>query len=133
LDLNTFVPAILSLSLSLIACNALAGNVEKTVFLVVEEDGVVVSNTLLGRFDHLELQAKEKLLEYKADAAVAVVVTNQRFAAYGATTGGWRTRRVRAGERFESMELADYSATVVTNDRILNFYGRTGVWSETKR
>lgn len=112
---------------------AVASEVEKTLFLVVEDDGVVASNTLLGRFDRLDMMAKEKVVEQQADAAVAVVVTNQRFAGYGTQVGGWRWKRVKAGERFESMELADYSATVVTSDRILNFYGRTGTWSETDR
>jgi hypothetical protein len=110
-----------------------AGEVEKTVFLVVDDDAIVASNTLLGRFDRLEMMAKEKVIEQKSDAAVAVVITNQRYAAYGAQVGGWHSTRVKAGERFESMELADYSATVVTSDRILNFYGRTGTWSQTER
>ncbi len=110
-----------------------AGQVEKMVFLVVDDDDIVASNTLLGRFDRLEMMPKEKVIEQKADAAVAVVITNQRYAAYGAQVGGWRSMRVKAGERFESMELADFSATVVTSDRILNFYGRTGTWSQMER
>jgi len=112
---------------------AFASEVEKTVFLVVEDDGVVASNTLLGRFERLDMMAKEKIERHQADAGVAVVITNQRYAAYGAPVGGWRTVRVTAGEHFESMELADFSATIVTNDRILNFYGRTGTWSQTRR
>jgi hypothetical protein len=31
------------------------------------------------------------------------------------------------------VEVQDYSATLVTSDRILNYTSRTGVWSETKR
>ena len=110
-----------------------AGDVEKLLFLVVDGDEVIASNTRLGRFDRLDLSAKEKIIEYKTASAVAVVVTNQRFAAYAVFPGSWQSRRVRAGEKLESLELADYSATLVTTDRILNFYGRTGNWSETKR
>ena len=112
---------------------AAADEVEKLVFLVVEKDEVIASNTRLGRFDRLELNAREKLLEYKSSSAVAVVVTNQRFVAYGVFHGAWNSRRVQAGEKLQSMEVADYSATLVTSDRILNYYGRTGVWSYTKR
>ena len=117
----------------LFARQAGAHDVEKVLFLVIEQDEVIASNTRLGRFDRLEMSAKEKILDYKASSATAVVVTNQRFAAYGVFTGGWNSRRVRAGEKLESIEVADYSATVVSSDRILNFYGRTGTWSETKR
>ena len=112
---------------------AVADDVEKLLFLVVEKDEVIASNTKLGRFDRLDMSAKEKILEYKISNAVAVVVTNQRFAAYGVFTGSWNSNRVHAGEKLVSLEVADYSATLVTNDRILNFYGRTGTWSETKR
>jgi hypothetical protein len=79
------------------------------------------------------LSAREKILDYKVSNAAAVVVTNQRFAAYGLFHGGWNSRRVHADEKIESLEVADYSATLVTSDRIMNFYGRTGTWSETKR
>ena len=41
--------------------------------------------------------------------------------------------RIEAGERVERIEVEDYSATVVTNDRVLNFYGRSGAWSHTRR
>ncbi len=110
-----------------------AGDIEKLLFLVVDKDEVIASNTRLGRFDRLEMSAKERILEYKTANAVAVVVTNQRFAAYGVFPGSWNSRRVQAGEKLEALEVADFSATLVTTDRILNFYGRTGTWSETKR
>jgi hypothetical protein len=115
-----------------VSCAA-AHDIEKQVFLVVDEDEVIASNTKLGRFDRLELGAKEKIQDYKVANAVAVVVTNRRFAAYGVLRGGWNSRRVRAGEQVESLDAADYSAILVTSDRILNYSGRTGVWSETKR
>lgn len=112
---------------------ARADEVEKTLFLVVESDGVIASNTLTGRFDRLELDAKEKILDYKVANAVAVVVTNQRFVAYAVLAGGWRTLRREAGEEDESLEVADYSATLATNERILNFNGRTGAWHQLRR
>lgn len=110
-----------------------ADEVEKVLFLVVDEDEVIASNARAGRFDRLDLRAKEKIRDYKVANAVAVVVTNQRFAAYGVLTGGWQSIRKEAQERVTSIEVADYSATLVTDDRILNFYGRSGAWSETRR
>jgi len=65
-----------------------AEEVEKVLFLVVEKDDVIASNTRLGRFDRLELQAKERIKDYKVSNAVAVVVTNQRLVAYGVVAGG---------------------------------------------
>lgn len=110
-----------------------ADEVEKTLFLVVESDGVIASNTLVGRLDRLTLDAKEKILEYKVANAVAVVVTNQRFVAYGVLSGGWQSLRREAGEEAESLQAEDYSATVVTDDRVLNFNGRSGAWHQLRR
>jgi hypothetical protein len=112
---------------------AVADDVEKVLFLVVEKDDVVASNALTGRIDRLELHAKERIEQYKVANAVAVVVTNQRYAAYAVPYGAWQSLRVRAQEETESVQVADYSATVVTSDRILNFYGRRGAWSEAPR
>ena len=111
----------------------MAEDAEKILFLVVEEDGVVASNTRFGRFDRLKMSAKEKVVQHKVDKAVAVVITNQRYIAYGAFTGGWNDVRIKAQEKVEALEAEDYSVLLVTSDRILNFYGRTGVWSETRR
>lgn len=112
---------------------AYAEEVEKVLFLVVEKSGVYASNALTGRIDRLDLRAKERIEDYKVANAVAVVITNQRYAAYGVLPGGWQSVRVRAQEETESVEVGDYSATVVTSDRILNFYGRRGAWSEIRR
>ena len=68
-----------------------ADEVEKVLFLVVERDQVIASNTQAGRFDNLNLSAKERIQDYKVGNAVAVVVTNQRFAGYGVLAGGWQT------------------------------------------
>lgn len=110
-----------------------ADEVEKTLFLVVEPEDVIASNTLAGRFDRLKLDAKEKIIEYKVANAVAVVITTQRFAAYAVLSGNWLTLRREAGEDFESLQAEDYSATVVTDDRILNFNGRSGAWNQLRR
>jgi len=112
---------------------AMADDVEKVLFLVVERSEVIASNTKAGRFDSLQLKAKEIIKEHQTGNAVAVVVTNQRFSAYGVDAGGWQSIRREAGEKTESIQVEDYSATVVTNDRILNFYGRTGAWNQVRR
>lgn len=110
-----------------------ADDVEKVLFIIVEKDDVIASNTRFGRFDRLKLNAKERIKEYKVDKAVAVVVTNQRYIAYGVVPGSWQSVRVRAQEETESIQVEDYSATIVTSDRVLNFYGRTGAWNEIRR
>lgn len=107
--------------------------VEKILFLVVEPDDVVASNTQTGRFDRLDLAAKERILTYKEGNAVAVVVTNQRFAGYSVLAGGWQSLRRQAGEAYQSIQAEDYSAAVVTDDRLLNFNGRTGSLSQVRR
>jgi len=110
-----------------------AHDIEKQLFLIVEKDEVIASNTMLGRFDQLKLKAREKMLDHRASGAVAVVVTNRRFAAYGVLHGAWNSRRTQAEEQVLSLEVADFSATLVTNQRILNFSGRRGAWSEISR
>ena len=91
-----------------------AEDVEKLLFLVVEKGEVVASNTRTGRFDRLELSAKERIREYKVANAVAVVVTNQRYAAYGVLIGGWQSIRVRAQEKTVSIEAAEISQAFAT-------------------
>ncbi|MBT8122152.1 MAG: hypothetical protein KJO10_06440 [Gammaproteobacteria bacterium] len=117
----------------LLHTHAAAHDIEKLLFLVVDKDEVIASNTRLGRFDRLVLGPREKIVDYKVANAVAVVVTNRRFVAYGILHGGWNSRRAQPGERLVSLEVADFSATVLTSDRILNYSGRAGTWSETKR
>ena len=121
------------LALSAQSFQACADEVEKVLFLVFESGEVIASNTRVGRFDRLKLQAEEHILDYQVANATAVVITNRRFAAYGALFGGWQSKRIKAGEKPQSLQVEDYSATLVTSDRILNFSGRRGVWSETRR
>jgi len=110
-----------------------ADDVERVLFLVVEKDEVIASNTKSGRFDRLKLHAKERIRDYKVANAVAVVVTNERYAAYGVLSGGWQSIKLIAQEKTESIQVEDYSATIVSSERILNFYGRSGAWNETRR
>jgi len=121
---------LLSVGLVLPVC---AGEVEKLLFLVVEKDEVIASNTKAGRFDRLQLHAKERISDYQVANAVAVVVTNQRYAAYGVLSGGWKSIKLIAQEKTESIQVEDYSATIVSSERILNFYGRSGAWNEVRR
>ena len=130
---RTWILAVMLVAGCLLVTRAGAHDVEKQVFLVVDNDEIIASNTRLGRFDRLKLGPRETLLDYRAANAVAVVVTNRRFVAYGALYGSWHSRRAHANEQVESLEVADYSATLVTCDRILNYSGRTGVWSEARR
>jgi hypothetical protein len=48
-------------------------------------------------------------------------------------SGGWQSIRRIAGEKVISAEAQDYSALVVTSDRVLAFNGKTGSWSDRKR
>ena len=117
----------------LLSAQARAHDVEKVLFLVVEKDELVASNTRLGRFDRLRLGPREKLVDYRVANAVAVVVTNRRFVAYGVLHGSWNSRRTIPGEQLISLETGGYSATLLTSDRILNYSGRSGAWSATRR
>jgi len=110
-----------------------ADEVEKVLFLVIEKDEVIASNTKAGRFDRLSLRAKERVRDYKVANAIAVVVTNQRYAAYGVLSGGWQSIKLIAQEKTESIQVEDYSVTIVSSERILNFYGRSGTWNEARR
>jgi len=124
---------LLLLICTLTVWSAFADDVEKVLFLVVERSEVIASNTQAGRFDSLKLNARERIQTHEEGNAVAVVVTNQRFSAYGVIAGGWQSLRREADEKTESIQVEDYSATIVTNSRILNFYGRTGSWNQVDR
>jgi hypothetical protein len=108
-------------------------DVLKTIFLVSESDRVIAANADTGQFFELELHAKETVEQSLVANAVAVLITNQRFAAIGAFPGGWHSIRRQADEAFVSADAAGYSALVVTSDRILSFSGRNGSWSVRNR
>lgn len=109
-----------------------SGNVPKQVHLVTDSGRIFASNVRLNRFDELKLQAQERVREQKVGEAVAVVVTNQRFIAYGILTG-WRALDRDPDEQTESVSAEDYAALIVTSERMLNFNGQSGVWGEQRR
>ena len=113
----------------------LAGDeeVEKAIFLFRDGNTLTASNAQSGQFFELELSAKEKLDEQFVANGVAVIVTNQRFAGVGTFSGGWNSLRRIAGEDFVSAEVRDLSAMLVTSDRLLTYYGRSGAWAQTRR
>lgn len=112
---------------------ASAEDVAKSIFLVSEPDRVIAANAETGQFFDFIISAKEKIEQRFVASGVAVLITNQRFAGVGVYPSGWRTTRRRAGEELISAEAEDYSAVVVTSDRVLTFNGRTGAWSFTDR
>jgi hypothetical protein len=107
--------------------------VEKSVYLIVEDDRIIASNVQTGQFFDFDLSAKEKVEQQIVANGVAIVVTNQRYAGIGVFSGGWQSIRRIAGEEVVSAEAQDYSALVVTSDRVLSFNGKTGSWSDRKR
>jgi hypothetical protein len=110
-----------------------AEDVGKSLFLVDESDRVVAVNAETGQFFDLVLSAKERIRDRFVANRVAILVTNQRFAGVGAYPSGWSSLRRKANEEVVSAEAVDYSALIVTSDRILTFNGKTGAWSETRR
>jgi len=107
--------------------------VEKTLFLVDESDRVVAVNAETGQFFDFVISAKERVQDRYVANAVAILVTNQRFAGVGGYPSGWSSLRRKAQEKVVSAEVVDRSAVLVTSDRILTFNGKTGAWSETRR
>jgi hypothetical protein len=122
------------LALPAVAGNAVADEeVEKAIFLFRDGDTLTAGNAVSGQFFELELSAKEKLVDRFVANGVAIIVTNQRFAGVGTFSGGWNSLRRIAGEDFISAEVRDLSAMLVTSDRLLTYYGRSGAWSQTRR
>jgi hypothetical protein len=108
------------------------GNVPKQVHLVLDGNRVLASNVRLNRFDELKLSAQERIHEQQVGEAVAIVVTNQRIIAYGVLSGWVSTDRM-VNEKIQSVSAEDYAGLIVTDQRMLNFNGETGVWAEQKR
>ncbi len=109
-----------------------SGHVSKQVHLVADNGKLFASNVKLNRFDELKLDAQERVLDQQVGAAVAVVITNQRIAAYGVLSG-WRSVDRMPNEQVESITAEDYAGVIVTSSRLLNFNGETGVWAAQKR
>ena len=106
--------------------------VPKQVHLVQDGNRILASNVRLNRFDELKLGAQERIREQRVGEAVAIVVTNQRIIAYGVLSGWVPMDRI-ANETIESVSAEDYAGLIVTDQRMLNFNGETGVWAEQKR
>ena len=107
-------------------------NVPKQVHLVQDGNRILASNVRLNRFDELKLGAQERVREQKVGQAVAIVVTNQRIIAYGVLSGWVPMDRI-ANETIQSISAEDYAGLIVTDQRMLNFNGETGVWAEQGR
>ena len=105
----------------------------RLLYVVTENDRIIASNILFSRTDEFELSAQERIAEQREDNAVVVVATNRRLIAYSVYTASWFTERLKAGETLETLEAEDFSAFAVTSRRILNFNGRIGYWSSSRR
>ena len=108
------------------------GNVPKQVHLVLDGNRILASNVRLNRFDELKLGAQERIREQRVGEGVAIVVTNQRIVGYGVLSGWVEMDRV-ANETIQSVSAEDYAGLIVTDQRMLNFNGETGIWAEQKR
>lgn len=106
--------------------------VPKQVHLVNDGDKLFASNVKFNRFDELKFSAQERILDQQVGAAVAVVITNRRIAAYGLLTG-WRSLDRIPNEKIESVTAEDYAGLIVTSLRMVNFNGQNGVFAERKR
>jgi len=98
-----------------------------------ENDKIIASNVLFSRSDEFRLSAQENVARQLTDNAVLVLATNRRLIGYSVYTASWVTISLKAGESLEQLEAEDYSAFAVTSKRVLNFNGRAGQWSETRR
>jgi hypothetical protein len=98
-----------------------------------ENDKIIASNVLFSRSDEFRLSAQESVAQQMTDNAVLVLATNRSLIGYSVYTASWGTISLKAGESLEQMEAEDYSAFAVTSKRVLNFNGRAGQWSETRR
>jgi hypothetical protein len=103
----------------------------RLLWVAWNEDEVVASNVLFGRSDGFSLKAQERKVREISDNAVYVLETNRRLIAYSVYTASWVTISLRAGEVVDRLEAEDFSAFALTNRRILNFNGRSAVWSQS--
>jgi hypothetical protein len=105
----------------------------RLLYVVREGDTFIASNVLFSRTDEFELAAQERVAEERRDNAILIVATNRRLIGYSVYTAAWVTLPLKAGERLEQLEAEDYSGFALTSRRIMNFNGRTGEWSESRR
>ncbi len=105
----------------------------RLLYVVTEPGRISASNILFSRTDEFDLSAREEILQQRTDNAVAAFLTNKRFIGYSVYTASWVPLPLKAGEVVEEFEAEDYSAFALTSRRILNFNGRIGYWSVTRR
>ena len=129
---RVLVGAVAAIATTALHSHAQHANVPKQVHLVLDGNRILASNVRLNRFDELKLGAQERVREQKVGQAVAIVVTNQRIIAYGVLSGWVPMDRV-ANETIQSISAEDYAGLIVTDQRMLNFNGETGVWAEQDR
>ena len=106
--------------------------VAKEVSLIINGKRLVASNIRFSKFDTLDLNAQESIKEKLEAKGVILVITNQRFIAYGVSSG-WRDTKTEAGEVVESARVEDFAAFITTDARFLNFNGETGIWGKRDR
>ena len=99
----------------------------------VDSDRIIVSNIQFSRTDDFTLAGREKIEDQRVSNAVAVFQTNRRLIAYSVFVASWETVLLQADESVQDFQAEDYSAYVLTNQRVLNFNGRNGVWAQTDR
>ncbi len=63
--------------------------IPKEVSLIINGKRLVASNIRFSRFDDLSLNAQERIAEQTESKGIILVVTNQRFIAYGVGSG-WK-------------------------------------------
>ena len=79
------------------------------------------------------LGPQESLLAMRADANVAVVITDRNLLGLSPFTGGFFSTDFHLRERLERISLAPSLATVTTNRRYLVFRADSKIWTERKR
>ncbi len=107
--------------------------VPKELYLIRDNDSVIVANIPFNRFDQLKLRNDESVRNTAQSHAVAVVVTTERILGYGSRTPTWRPLQLYKQESIQKLEVQDYGALVITSKRFLNFNGNNGAWAERAR
>lgn len=110
-----------------------SGDAANLLYLTLEKNKFVVSNLRKNAFSELRLRGGEVPVGKTITNLIAVIVTNKRFIAYSALTNKWHVLFRRPREKIARVDAEDFSAFVVTSDRLLSFAGTSGSWSEQKR
>ncbi len=124
--------AVLAMS-PLVSALAADDSPARLLYVVQEDKKIIASNVLFSRSDEFRLNAQEAIDQKLTDNAILVMATNRRLIGYSVYTASWVTVSLKAGEVVEQLEAEDYSAFAVTSKRVLNFNGRAGQWTETRR